>query len=141
MSIGLCTRRDPRFRFESNQSKSRQWNSEIFEISKLSLRELEALARALLSAFLALFITQVTRNRSGLLERRPQVAVIFNQGGRDPVANRTGLAGWATAGHVNQHIELGSRFRQVKRLTNDHAVCFVGKVRLEGFPIDQKITC
>src|SRR6267143_2850605 len=40
-----------------NQPKSRQWNSEIsdlrFEISKLSLRELESLARALLSVLLA----------------------------------------------------------------------------------------
>src|SRR5207248_3345216 len=32
MSIGLCTRRDRGFRVESNQSKSRQWISEISDL-------------------------------------------------------------------------------------------------------------
>jgi hypothetical protein len=91
MSIGLCTRRDRGPDVRDNQSESRQWTLEIsdlkFEISKklqlqrgpnrdkpapqgppdLSLRELEALARALLAVFLAFLDSRIARNQSCLL--------------------------------------------------------------------------
>src|SRR5258706_14408410 len=142
MSIGLCTRRNPAFALKATNSKSRRW---ILAISKfefaLPLRELEALARALLSVLLAFFNTRIAGNQSGLLQSGPQVDVIFNQAACDAVANRSCLTGRATAGHVDQHVELGRGFRQVKRLTNNHPVCFVGKVRLESFSVDQEIAC
>jgi hypothetical protein len=44
----------------------------------LSLRELEALARALLPVFLSLFYSRIARHQAGLLKRRPKVRVEFN---------------------------------------------------------------
>src|SRR5258706_1031031 len=160
----------PGFRFESNQFKIATMDSNHFRFSIsdgqlksasrrnsfaarqskignrrspkfLSLRELETLARALLSVLLAFFNTRIAGNQSGLLQSGPQVAVIFNQGACNAVANRPCLTGRAAAGHVDQHVELGRGFRQVKRLTNNHPVCFVGKVRLESFSVDQEIAC
>src|SRR5260370_41036738 len=105
----------------------------------LSLRELEALPRALLPVFLALLDTRITRNESCLFQSRPQVGVVFHQGAGNAMANRTGLARGPAARDIYQHVKLVSRFRQVKRLSNDHAVCFVGKVCLKGLTIDLKI--
>src|SRR6267142_1763370 len=91
----FSTRRDRGLgNFRDNQSESRQWNSEIsnlrFEISKLSLRELEALARALLSVLLAFFDPRIARDQSRVLQGRPQVAVVLNQCSGNSVTNRAG---------------------------------------------------
>jgi hypothetical protein len=106
--------------------------------AKLSLRELEALARTLLSVLFAFLNTRIARNQSCLLQCRPQVGVVFHQGAGDAVANRAGLARWPTARDINQHIKLAGRLRQVKRLANDHTVCFVGKVRLKRLMVNLK---
>src|SRR5712692_11879227 len=90
----LAATRVPKSR--DNQSKSRQWNSEIsnlrFEISKLSLRELESLARALLSILLAFLDPRIARDQARMFQGRPQVAVVLNQGSGNSMTNRPGLA-------------------------------------------------
>jgi len=95
---------------EATNLKSRQWTSEISnlrsEISKLSLRELEAFACALLSVLLALFDSRITGNQSRVLQRRPQVGIVFEQRASDAVANCAGLARRPAAGYVRQDVEL-----------------------------------
>src|SRR5258708_3597503 len=95
------TRRDRGPDIRDNQSKSRQWNSEIsnlrLEISNLSFRELESLARALLAVLLAFLDPRIARDQACVFQGRPQVAVVLNQSARNSVTNRTGLARWPAA--------------------------------------------
>ena len=53
----------------------------------LSLRELEALTRALLSVLLPLFDSRIAGYQAGLLQSRPQIAVVFDQRARDAMTN------------------------------------------------------
>src|SRR5437660_650371 len=100
----------------------------------LSLRELEALAGAFLSVLLAFLDAGIAGNQARLFQRRSQVAVVFNQGPRDPVTNSAGLASGATAGNVYQHVKLVRRLSQLQRLANNHSQSLVGKILIEGFP-------
>src|SRR6266576_2223970 len=92
-----------------------------FQISELSFRELEALARALLSVLLALFDSRITGNQSRMLQRWPQVGIVFEQRASDAVTYCAGLARRAAAGYVCQDVELVCGFSQVQRLTNNHS--------------------
>src|SRR5713226_6809421 len=110
-----------------------------FEISKLSLRELEALARALLSVLLAFLDPRIARDQSRVFQGRPQVAVVLNQSSRNSVTNRSGLARWSAAGNVHQHVELGCRLSQLHRLTNDHPQGLVRKIHIERSAINLEV--
>src|SRR5881227_2060188 len=94
-----------------NQSKSRQWNFELriancelekqeFLNSKSAirnsqfsspLRELESLARALLSVLLAFLDPRIARDQARMFQGRPHVAVVLNQSSGNSVTNRAGL--------------------------------------------------
>src|SRR5712692_2674481 len=110
----------------SLNSKSAIRNSQFSS----SLRELEALARALLSVLLAFLDPRIARDQSRVFQRRPQVAVVLNQSSRNSVTNRSGLARWSAAGNVDQHVELGCRLSQLHRLTNDHPQRLVRKIHI-----------
>src|ERR1700749_2324001 len=69
----------------------------------LAFRELEALARALLSVLLALLFA---RDESGVLERGAEVGVELHQRARDAVGHRAGLARGASARDVYDDVEL-----------------------------------
>src|SRR2546427_37519 len=84
------------------------------------LRELEALARALLSVLLAFLDARIACDQACVFQSRSQVAVVLNQSSRNSVTNRAGLARWSAAGNVDQHVELGRRLSQLHRLTNNH---------------------
>src|SRR5229473_649917 len=131
------------FALKATNLKSRQWNSEIsnlrFEISKLPFRKLEALARALLSVLLAFLNPGIARDQSRVFQCRSQVAVVFNQGARDSMANRTGLACGTAAGDVGEHIELADCLSQLHRLSNNHAQRLVRKIHLKRPAIDLKV--
>src|SRR6266446_9777305 len=104
-----------------------------------SLRELEALARALLSVLLAFLDPRIARDQSRVFQGRPQVAVVLNQSSRNSVTNRSGLARWSAAGNVDQHVELGCRLSQLHRLTNDHPQRLVRKIHIERSAINLKV--
>src|SRR5712692_904285 len=114
------------------QSKIGNWQSAMF----LSLRELESLARALLSVLLAFLDTRIARDQSRVFQCRPQVAIVFNQSSRDSVTNRAGLARRSAASDIYEHIELVCRLSQLHRLPNNHAQSFVRKINLERSAID-----
>src|SRR6476619_6683140 len=102
----------------------------------LSLRELEALARALLSVLLALFDARVARHQTGLFQCGPQFVVVLNQRARDPMTNRPCLTRRTTAGDIDDDVKLGRGFSQIQRLPNNHAERLVREIGLEGFSVD-----
>jgi len=106
---------------------------------QLSLRELEALARAFLTVLLSLFDPRIAGNQSGLLQSRPQVRIELNQGPRNAMPDRTRLPGRTAAGNVNNHIKLVCGVRQLQRLANNHSQRLIGKILRKGFTIDQNV--
>src|ERR1051325_44704 len=102
----------------------------------LSLRELEALARALLPVLLAFLDARVACDEPRLLQGRTQVRVKFHQSARYAVADSSGLARRAASRDVDEDVELVGCLRQLQGLANNHAQRFVGKVLLERLAID-----
>src|SRR5918912_3769156 len=102
----------------------------------LPFRELEALARALLSVLLAFFDARVARDEPRMLQGRAQVGVEFDERARDAVADRAGLACWPASIHVDENVKLVRRLGQLQRLADNHAQRLVRKILLEGFAID-----
>ena len=52
------------------------------------------------------------------------------------MSDRSGLARWTTAGHVDDEIKLVRGFSQLQGLTNDHSQGFVGEVTVKRFVVD-----
>src|SRR5215475_5321638 len=73
---------------------------------KLTLRELEALARALLPVLLAFLHTGVARQKTVGAERGTQLRIEPRDGARQSHANRSGLPAYAAAvrGHDDIHL-------------------------------------
>ena len=111
-------------------------NSEIRNPTFLAFRELEALASALLPVFLAFFDTWIASDQTCLLQRRSQVAVVLHQRSRNAVTNCACLSRRTAALNVDQQIKLAGRFRQLQRLTNDHAQRLVGKILFKRLAIN-----
>ena len=74
--------------------------------SGLTLGELELGARALLTVLLALLHARVAREEATFTERLVNRLVRLLEAARDAEANRAGLAGGATAVHLDDHIPL-----------------------------------
>src|SRR5205807_1892864 len=106
----------------------------------LSLRELEALARTLLSVLLTFFDSRIAGNQSRLLQRRPQISVVFDESARDAMTNGARLSRGAAASDVYKDVELVRRLSQIQRLPNNHAQRFIRKVRIESFTVDDDVT-
>jgi hypothetical protein len=121
--------------FNAKQLAIGIWQSEML----LSLRELEALASALLPILLTFFDARVTRDQTCLLERRTKVCVVFKQGARNTVANSAGLSRGAAAANVNQDVKLRDRFSQLQRLPNNHPQRFIGKILVKRLPVNLKV--
>jgi hypothetical protein len=102
----------------------------------LALRELETLARTLLSVLLALFDPRITRYQSGLFQCRPQFVVVFNQRACDAVTNSPGLSRRTATSDVNNDIEFRRSLSQIQRLPNNHAQRLIREIGFERFSID-----
>src|SRR2546430_13521525 len=100
-----------------------------------SLRELEALARTLLSVLLTFLNPRIARDQSGLLQGGSQIAVVFDQCARDAVTNRTRLPGRPAARNINQHVKFVCSLSHLQRLANDHPQRLIRKIRFESFPV------
>src|ERR1043165_885754 len=110
-------------------------SSFIIPHSSLPLRELEALARALLPVLLALFGARVARHESRVLERGPEVCVELHQSARDAVAHCAGLPRRASARDVDDDVELVCGVGERQGLADDHAQSLIGEVLLEGLAV------
>src|SRR6188474_1521374 len=86
-------------------------SSRRLEIKWLTLAELEAAPRALLSVLLALLDAGVPREESRLLEALAQLEVELAERARDAMTDGPGLSGGAAPGDDGQHVELLGRLR------------------------------
>src|SRR5262245_29207381 len=107
-------------------------------MSLLAFAELEALARALLSVLLAFLDPRVARQEAFLLQLRPELDVVLDEGARDAEAQRAGLAGDAAAGDRGQHVELVGRFGHGQRSLDLGAERFGGEGLLDGLAVDRQ---
>src|ERR1044072_276711 len=97
----------------------------------LSLRELEALAGALLSILLTFLDARVARHQARLLQRRTKISIVLKQRAGDAMANCACLARRSATANVDQNIKFGRGLGQLQRLPDDHAQRFVGKILVE----------
>src|SRR6266545_2312177 len=102
----------------------------------LSLAELEALARALLTVLLAFLDARIARQEARLLEPLPQLEVVFHERARDAEPQRAGLARDAAAGDRREHVELIGGFGHGQWLLDLGAERFGGEGLLDRFPVD-----
>src|SRR5690349_3137221 len=103
---------------------------------KLTLTELEPLARSLLSVLLAFLDARVARQEPSLLEPLPQLDVVFDQRPRDAEPQRTSLAGNPAAADGCEHIELIGRFGNRQRLFDLGAKRFGGEGLFDRLSVD-----
>src|SRR4051794_5690963 len=116
-------------------ASSRSFNAIPFKVPPiLAFAELEALARALLPVLLALLDARVARQEAFLLQLRPELQVVLDQGAGDAEAQRAGLAGDAAAGDRRQHVELVRRFGQRERALDLGAERFGGEGLVDRLP-------
>src|ERR1051325_597673 len=69
-----------------------------------------------------------------------KIGIEFHQRARDAVPDRSCLARWTTACHVDDEVKLVRGLGQLQRLTNDHSQGFVGEVAIERFVINLNFT-
>src|SRR3954454_24430240 len=103
---------------------------------RLSLAELEAFARSLLTVLLAFLDPRVAGQEARLLQPLPQFDVELDQRPGDAQAQRPGLAGDAAAGDGRQHVELIRGFRPRYRLLDLRAQRLGGECLLDRFAVD-----
>lgn len=108
-------------------------------VLKLAFRELEPLARALLTVLFAFFGAWVSRQQSGLFEFLAKFAVELNQSAGYAMTHSACLSGRAAARDVHQHVEFAERIGQLQRLANNHSLRFVLEVSFNRISIDFKI--
>src|SRR5882724_5273399 len=100
----------------------------IRNLSALPLRELEALAGALLSILLAFFNARVTCDQARLLQCWTKIRIVFEQRTSNAVANSPRLSRRTATTNIDQNIKLGSCLSQLQRLSNNHTQSLVGKI-------------
>src|SRR5262245_23580514 len=103
----------------------------------LALRVLEPRASAALTVLLALLLARVAREEAGLLQRGPQGGIVLLQRARDAEADRTGLAGVATALDRDVQIEVAHVIDRAERVEHVHAQDLAREVLLGGAPVDR----
>src|SRR6266850_387480 len=84
--------------------------------SSLSFRELEALARTLLSVLLAFFDSRIACYQSGLFQGRPQIGIEFKQRPGNAMADCSCLTSWTTTTNIDHNIKLSGSIGQLQWL-------------------------
>jgi hypothetical protein len=102
----------------------------------LSFRKLESLPRTLLSVLLAFLDPRIAGHKTGVLERRTKIGIVFEQRSRDAVPDRARLARWTTASYVDDQVKLVRGFSQLQGLTNNHPQSFIWKIAVERFVVN-----
>ncbi len=94
----------------------------------LSLRELEALASALLTVFLAFLGARISADETGFLEFAAQIAVKLYKSTSNAVTYCSCLTGNSAASHVDVDVELTQSISELQGLANDHALSFAAEI-------------
>src|SRR5471032_348023 len=88
--------------------------------SALPLGVLRTPAGFTTSHFLALDFARIARHETRRAQRPAQGLIVLHECARDAVANGPGLAGDATAAHLDGDVELGQKLYHFQRLAHDH---------------------
>src|SRR5260370_7905804 len=94
----------------------------------LALRELEALARALLSVLLAFLHSRITRQKSVLPQRWPQLRIESRNRARQSHAHRPRLSAHAAAMRRYHHVHLVGDIRELQRLDPVILPCLIPQI-------------
>src|SRR5438270_7961342 len=108
-------------------------------VTKLTLRELEALARALLPVLLAFFHSRVARQESVLAQRRPQLRIEPRNRSRQSHAHRARLAAHSAAMRGHHHIHLVRDVRELQRLRRVMLPGMIRKVLFDFPAVHRKL--
>src|SRR5579884_1151215 len=126
--------RRPKAEFASRQKEGpmcRPRKGAVSSVERLAFRELEALARALLTVLLTFVRSRIASQQTRLLQARPQLRVDLDQRARDSQPDGACLSGRTAAVGENQNIELVRHFGCEQRLARNRARRFVGEIMLE----------
>src|SRR5271154_6046782 len=107
--------------------------------SDLALGELEALARALLAVFLALFHARIAREKTVGAQRGAKLRVVARDGARKTHANRSGLPADATAVGGAHHIDLVGQAGELERLGGVMLPCVIREILFRGAAVDGEL--
>jgi len=99
---------------------------------RLTLRELESLAGALLPVLLALMLARIAREHTQLFQFPAQLRVELDQCASDAQLGGSGLPIGAAAGCGDPDIELLGRFGGQQRLPHNRAGCLAREVMFKG---------
>src|SRR5260370_36931142 len=116
-------------------------SSGLPEPKKLTLRELEALARALLSVFLAFLHSRIARQKSVLAQRRSQLRIESRNRSRQSHAHRARLAAYSAAMRRHHHVHLVGDIRELQRLHRVMLPCMIRKILFHCPAIDLELAC
>src|SRR6267154_4350176 len=107
---------------------------------KLTLRELEALARALLSVLLAFLHSRIARQKSVLAQRRPRLRIEPRNRSRQSHAHRASLSAHAAAMRRHYHVHLVRDIRKLQRLDRVMLPRVIRKILLHCPAVDRELT-
>src|SRR5208282_6875570 len=102
----------------------------------LPLRELEALACALLAVLFAFFGARVTSYHALALKLLAQFGIEFHERAGDAEAYRVGLSRDATATHIREYVKRGRALGGDQRRIKDDALRGRHKVFIERLAVD-----
>src|SRR6267154_5698646 len=106
---------------------------------KLTLRELEALARALLSVLLAFLHARIARQKSVLAQRRPQLRIEPRNRPRQSHAHRASLPAHAAAVRRHHYVHLVGNVRKLQRLDRVMLPRVIRKILFNRPAVDGKL--
>src|SRR5579862_1996117 len=108
-------------------------------LQKLALRELEALSRALLSVFLALFASRIATDKAFRLQFLAQLCIELHQRAGDAQLHGIRLTAHAAAQNAGDHVERCTRFRRCQRSLRRRALCRGHEIFVKGTPVHLEI--
>src|SRR5947207_12405418 len=106
---------------------------------KLTLGELEALARALLSVLLAFLHPRIARQKSVLPQRRPQLRIESRHRPRQSHAHGSRSTAHAAAMRRHDHVYLVGDIRELQRLDGVMLPRVIRKIPFDRAAVDRKL--
>src|SRR6266481_5328838 len=115
-------------------------SSGLPEPQKLTLRELEALARALLSVLLAFLHSRIARQKSIFPQRRPQLRIESRNRPRQSHAHRSRLSAHSAAMRRHHHVYLVGDIRELQRLDRIMLPRVIRKILLDRAAVHRELS-
>src|SRR6185503_13854662 len=120
------------------KTKAAQRRLSVRGIGSSAFRVLLAPPCLVQSHLLSLHLARIARHEAGCAQRALQPRIILDQGARDAVAHRAGLAALAAAVHVHQDVERRKVLGQVERLAHHHAAGLAAEEFVDRLAVDDE---